>query len=52
MALAALKAPTDAFFDKVMVNDPDERLRSNRLALLSSLHLEMNRVAELARLAT
>lgn len=52
VALAALKAPTDAFFDKVMVNDPDERLRSNRLALLSSLHLEMNRVAELARLAT
>jgi glycyl-tRNA synthetase beta chain len=51
VVLAGLKAPTDAFFEEVMVNDPDERLRENRLALLSSLHREMNRVAELARLA-
>jgi len=49
--LAALKGPTDAFFDTVMVNDPNEELRKNRLALLSTLHLEMNRVADLARLA-
>jgi glycyl-tRNA synthetase beta chain len=49
--LAALKAPVDAFFDHVMVNDPNEQLRQNRLALLGSLHTEMNRVADLARLA-
>ena len=51
VALAALKTPTDTFFDQVMVNDPDEQLRNNRLALLQNLHLEMNRVADLARLA-
>jgi glycyl-tRNA synthetase beta chain len=51
VALAALKTPTDTFFDQVMVNDPNEQLRNNRLALLQNLHLEMNRVADLARLA-
>jgi glycyl-tRNA synthetase beta chain len=49
--LAALKGPVDAFFDHVMVNAEDEKLRANRLALLSSLHQSMNRVADLSRLA-
>ncbi|MFI4930396.1 MAG: glycine--tRNA ligase subunit beta [Burkholderiales bacterium] len=49
--LAALKAPVDAFFDHVMVNVDDARLRANRLALLSALHRTMNRVADLSRLA-
>ena len=49
--LAALKGPTDIFFDEVMVNDPVEELRQNRLALLSALHLEMNRVGDLSKLA-
>ena len=49
--LAALKAPVDAFFDAVMVNADDPALRSNRLALLASLHRAMNRVADLSRLA-
>jgi glycyl-tRNA synthetase beta chain len=51
-ALAALKTPVDAFFDKVMVNADDPALRRNRLALLSALHAAMNRVADLSRLAT
>lgn len=51
-ALAALKAPVDAFFDAVMVNADDAALRRNRLALLSRLHAAMNRVADLSRLAT
>lgn len=51
-ALAALKAPVDAFFDAVMVNAEDAALRRNRLALLSRLHAAMNRVADLSRLAT
>jgi glycyl-tRNA synthetase beta chain len=51
-ALAALKAPVDAFFDAVMVNAEDGALRANRLALLRSLHAAMNRVADLSRLAT
>ncbi len=50
-ALAALKAPVDTFFDKVMVNADDMALRNNRLALLSQLHGAMNRVADLSRLA-
>jgi glycyl-tRNA synthetase beta chain len=50
-ALAALKAPVDAFFDKVMVNADDPALRSNRLALLRALQAAMNRVADLSRLA-
>ncbi len=51
-ALAALKAPVDAFFDGVMVNADDAALRANRLALLGMLHASMNRVADLARLAS
>ena len=51
-ALAALKAPVDAFFDDVMVNAEDAALRANRLALLGRLHAAMNRVADLSRLAT
>ncbi|MED5622472.1 glycine--tRNA ligase subunit beta [Ideonella sp. BN130291] len=50
-ALAALKAPVDAFFDDVMVNAEDAALRANRLALLARLHAAMNRVADLSRLA-
>jgi len=49
--LAALKVPVDAFFDQVMVNAEDARLRANRLALLAALHRAMNRVADLSRLA-
>ncbi len=50
-ALAALKAPVDDFFDKVMVNAEDPALRANRLALLGELHAAMNRVADLSKLA-
>jgi glycyl-tRNA synthetase beta chain len=50
-ALAALRAPVDAFFDSVMVNAEDPALRANRLGLLAILHQAMNRVADLSRLA-
>jgi glycyl-tRNA synthetase beta chain len=50
--LAALKAPVDAFFDTVMVNADDAALRANRLALLTSLHAAMNRIADLSKLAS
>ena len=49
---AALKGPVDAFFEAVMVNAEDEALRKNRHALLSELHALMNRVADLAKLAS
>ncbi len=51
-ALAALKAPVDAFFDGVMVNAEDPALKANRLGLLATLHAAMNRVADLSKLAT
>jgi glycyl-tRNA synthetase beta chain len=50
--LAALKAPVDTFFDHVMVNTEDDRLRNNRLALLKKLQQVMNRVADISRLAS
>jgi glycyl-tRNA synthetase beta chain len=50
-SLAALKAPVDDFFDNVMVNADDVDLKSNRLNLLKKLHVGMNRVADLSKLA-
>ena len=49
--LAPMKAPVDHFFEDVMVNVEDARVRANRLALLWRLHRTMNMVAELSRLA-
>ena len=50
--LAQLRDDVDAFFNDVMVMAEDEALRNNRLALLSSLHGMMNRVADISKLAT
>lgn len=50
-ALAALRGPVDAFFDKVMVMDKDARIRANRIGFLGMLHGTMNRVADLSKLA-
>jgi glycyl-tRNA synthetase beta chain len=50
--LAALRAPVDAFFDGVMVNAEEMDLRLNRQGLLKSLHVDMNRVADLSKLAS
>ncbi len=49
-SLAPLKMPVDRFFDDVMVNVDDERLRNNRLGLLKGLHATMNRVADISKL--
>jgi glycyl-tRNA synthetase beta chain len=48
---AVLKSPVDAFFDKVMVMAEDPALRRSRLALLRDLRDEMNRVADISKLA-
>jgi glycyl-tRNA synthetase beta chain len=50
-ALAALRAPVDAFFDGVMVNADDPALRANRLGLLAKLHAAMNQVADISKLS-
>lgn len=49
--LAQLQGDVDAFFNDVMVMAEDLALRNNRLALLSSLHGMMNRVADISKLA-
>ena len=49
--LAQLRDDVDAFFNDVMVMADDLALRNNRLALLSSLHGMMNRVADISKLA-
>lgn len=48
---AVLKSPVDAFFDSVMVMVEDSKLRQNRLALLADLRTQMNRVADISKLA-
>ena len=48
--LAKLRAPVDAFFDGVMVMDPDPALRENRLALLGQLRALFAGIADLSRL--
>ncbi|MBE0622922.1 MAG: glycine--tRNA ligase subunit beta, partial [Burkholderiales bacterium] len=50
-AFAVLKSPVDVFFESVMVMVDDPQVRRNRLALLRDLRDEMNRVADIARLA-
>ncbi|MGF1543840.1 MAG: glycine--tRNA ligase subunit beta [Parvularculaceae bacterium] len=49
-ALAALRAPVDAFFAAVMVNADDAAVRANRLALLKRLTDATARVADLSKL--
>jgi glycyl-tRNA synthetase beta chain len=49
-ALASLRAPVDAFFDKVTVNAEDRGLRANRLKLLSQIRRTLSQVADFARI--
>ena len=49
-ALARLRAPVDAFFDKVTVNDPDPDKREARLDLLARMRDAVHRVADFSRI--
>lgn len=49
-ALARLRAPVDAFFDKVTVNDPDPAKREVRLALLARMRDAFHRVADFSKI--
>jgi glycyl-tRNA synthetase beta chain len=50
-ALAKLRPPVDAFFDKVLVNDPDAELRANRLKLLNRIREATRAVADFDKIA-
>ncbi len=49
-ALAALRPPLDAFFERVTVNAPDADLRRNRLRLLHRVRRAMQAVADFGRI--
>ena len=49
-ALATLRAPLDAFFDKVVVNADNPAIRLNRLALLNRVRAAMAAVADLTKI--
>ncbi len=49
-ALAGLRAPVDAFFDKVTVNADDPALRENRLKLLSGIRSALDGVADFSKI--
>jgi glycyl-tRNA synthetase beta chain len=49
-ALAQLRTPVDAFFDKVTVNCDEADLRANRLRLLSEIRTTLNRVADFSQI--
>jgi glycyl-tRNA synthetase beta chain len=50
--VSKLRPHIDAFFDKVMVMDEDERIRANRLALLSKLLQDFSTVADFSEIVT
>ncbi|MHC2088152.1 glycine--tRNA ligase subunit beta [Methylobacterium sp. CM6244] len=49
-ALSILRAPVDAFFEKVIVNADDPALRENRLALLNALRAATREVADFSKI--
>jgi len=50
--LAALRPHVDAFFDKVMVMDKDEKVRFNRLSLLSEISDLFHKIADFSKIVT
>lgn len=48
--MAKLRAPIDAFFDKVTVNDNNNDLRLNRLNMLSKIKTTLNQVADFTKI--
>jgi glycyl-tRNA synthetase beta chain len=49
-ALADLRKPVDAFFDKVTVNAPDAKVRENRLKLLAEIRAVTQAVADFSKI--
>jgi glycyl-tRNA synthetase beta chain len=49
-ALATLRAPIDAFFEGVMVNDPDADVRAFRLGLLGRFRDAVNSIADFSKI--
>jgi len=52
VAIAAFRPAVDAFFDKVLVNAPDQAVRRNRLTLLNKLFTEFSTIADFSEIVT
>ena len=50
-ALSLLREPVDSFFEKVLVNDSDDRVRLNRLALLAEIRRATAKVADFSKIS-
>jgi glycyl-tRNA synthetase beta chain len=51
-AIASIRPAVDAFFDKVMVNVADARIRSNRLTFLKLLLTNLSTIADFSEIVT
>jgi glycyl-tRNA synthetase beta chain len=51
LALSCLREPVDSFFEDVLVNDEDQTVRANRLALLERIRAATDTVADFSRIA-
>ncbi len=49
--MAKLRKPIDDFFDNVMVNDDDDTVRNNRLALLARIRKVVTQVADFSKIS-
>ena len=50
-ALSTLRAPVDEFFEDVLVNDEDNAIRANRLALLKAIREATGTVADFSKIS-
>ncbi|MBV8903032.1 MAG: glycine--tRNA ligase subunit beta [Acidobacteriia bacterium] len=50
--ISRLRPKVDLFFDKVLVNAPDSRVRQNRLTLLDALLKEFSTIADFSEIVT
>ena len=50
--MARLRPPVDAFFDSVMVMDKDEKIKFNRLSLLSEISATFHKIADFSKIVT
>jgi glycyl-tRNA synthetase beta chain len=51
LALSSLRAPVDAFFEHVHVNDENAAVRANRLSLLARIRAATDQVADFSKIA-
>lgn len=51
-AIASIRPSVDLFFDKILVNAPDQEIRHNRLTLLYTLLAEFSTIADFSEIAT